>query len=258
MDENNPVGEKWFYTSVPVNYNFPSVRYDIMEGLFLPEDYEEETSENARKASSAFLFSLEEEALALTENLDGIPKMEYGTNARRPKRHPQGFVTVVNTTRNANEGVEDVRVRTRRWFKYGYAYTNQAGFYRINKDYRRPVHYSVIFVNRSGFKIWNSMIDIDPALHHVGKHTRDGHDIHIWRTSRAWRFATVNNAVVNYRSHCAALGVRLPPSDLRIAASNRTGRQGAAPMLRRTYGIVGFTTNSSVATFFLKANSLSI
>ena len=33
---------------------------------------------------------------------------------------------------------------------------------------------------------------------------------------------------------------------------------GSAPMLKRTYGYYGFTTNSQVATFFLKANALTI
>jgi hypothetical protein len=252
----NPEEGKWYYTSVPVDYQFPDIEHEVLEELFLIEEDTTEFS-NGRIASMDFLHQLEDEALKLTDNWEEPLNEDNQPNARRKKRNPVGYVRVWDTSRNRLVGVEGVKVRTRRWFSYGRAWTNSSGYYRINRAYRRSVHYKVFFENSSGFKIWASTIALWKAGHHVGKHNRNGYDINIYTNSRAWRFATVNNAVVKYRRFCAQLGVGLPASNLRIAALDKTGASGA-PMLRRTWGVFGFTSKSALKSFLWKANKISL
>ena len=51
-----------------------------------------------------------------------------------------------------------MKVRTNRWFKWGHGWINANGDYSVNKRYKRDIRYSVKFENRSGFKIWNTLI----------------------------------------------------------------------------------------------------
>ena len=249
---------KWYYTSVPIDYTFPNIEYEILEELFLIDEDIDNASSNGRSTlPRQFLHDLEDEALRLTDNWEEAIDAPDAPNARPSKRNPQGHVRVWDTERQQLVGVEGVRVRTRRWFSYGYAWTNEAGYYRIDRGYRRDVHYTVFFENQSGFKIWSTTLDLSKASHHVGKHTRSGINIDMSTNSRAWRFATVNNAAVKYRRYCNQFGIGLPPSNIRIAAVDKVGG-GAAPMLRRTWGVFGFTSKSDLLAFFYKANGISL
>lgn len=253
----NPAEGKWYYTSVSADYSFPTnIEYEILENLFLTDERTDKAT-NARKASTSFLHKLEDEALRITDNWEEPIKEDAQSNARRAKRHPDGYVRVFDTERRRLVGVEAVRVRTRRWFHFGYAWTTSSGHYRVNRSYRRPVHYTVFFDNSSGFKITKTIVAISKAKYYAGKHNRNGHDINLYTNSKAWRFATVNNAVAKYRRFCKQFDVGLPAHNLRIAVLNY-GRGGAAPMLRRTWGKFGFTSKSTLKTFLLKYNGISL
>ena len=262
--EVDPKEGKWFYTSVPVDYQFPNVQYEILEDLFLMDDLHEDSTvaRGRTEGNSDLLEKLEYEALRITENLT---KEERETNSKArcwvfcgqpPKKYPTGYVKVYDTEKRRLVGVDRVRVRTRRWFSYGYAYTNSSGYYRVNRDYRRPVHYTVFFQNWNGFKIRASTVSIWKAKHHVGQHSRDGYNINMYTNSRAWRFSTVNNAVVKYLRYCTQLGVGLPPRDLRIVASDRRGNGAAAPMLKHIWGAPGSVSRQAVLLFLARVAGL--
>ncbi len=89
------------------------------------------------------------------------------------------------------------------------------------------------------------------AKHHVGKHNRNGYDFNISKNSRAWRFCTVNNAVVKYWKYCDLFKIGKPHSNLRIVANNNSGG-GAAPMLKHVWGLYGFTSKSMFVSFLGK------
>ena len=81
--------------------------------------------------------------------------------------------------------------------------------------------------------------------------------MNFYTNNRAWSWATVNNATVKYLNYCTKFGVGKPHSNLRIVALRGTG-PSAAPMLRRVWGIYGFTSKSKVKNFLAKANGISI
>ncbi len=204
---------------------------------------------------TGFYYQLEDESFRLTGLL---PNDNDGKSQRMPpSRNPTGSLLVRNTNANALIPVVGVKVKTRRLVKLGHGYTNGNGVYTINKSYRYDVNYSVSFENQSGFKVWNTLIDVNPANFNGPKQNRNGWSYNFETNSFGWRFATVTNAVRRYFVHASIFGIGLPHSNLRIAALDRTG-SSSAPMLRRVWGLYGFTTNSGFANFLLKANGISL
>lgn len=168
------------------------------------------------------------------------------------KKKPKGYIKVYNTVTRKHDPVVGVKVKTRRWFKWAKGWTNSQGYYKVNRGYRRSVRYTVVFKNTRGFKIWPSTISISSARYRAGMHSKYGHSIAFNPSSRGWRWSTVNNATVKYLDYCTKLGIGRPHSNLRIVANNKSGG-GAAPMLRRTWGAVGFRTNSDLVSFLNRA-----
>ena len=248
---------QWYYTSVPVDYKFPDVEYEILAELFLPESIE---NSKVTKSSSSiqFLYELEDEALRITGNY--TQPEEYNDNPtlkRASKKAPEGYVKVYDSERKSLVSVEGVRVRTRRWFKYGLGWTNYKGYYKVNNSYRRDVQYSILFENNLGFKIRAYALSATEAIHHVGSHNRNGYNFNIYQYSRAWRFCTVNNAVLKYRKYCDQFKIGKPYSDLRISVSDKSGGS-AAPMFKYVWGFYGFTSKSKVLAFLGKIPGLIV
>jgi len=273
---------QWYWTAVPIDYQFPAVQYEILEELFLSEDVTEEDTEEdevlaadaeqqgdsalatARMSQSTFWEQLEEASLKMTGNWVE-EEQNLAAQFRRRKVRPRGRIRVWNTEINDWDGVEGIKVRTNRWFKWGSGWTRADGSYSINKRYRRNIRYSLKFVNRSGFRIWKSMAAIATAKYNRGgwhnrrKYSRDGWNLNIATNSVAWRLATVNNATVHYLEHCETFDVSKPHKHLRIAALNEMPvGGGSAPMLRRTWGLYGFTGHNKLLNFFYKFNKLSL
>lgn len=271
VDENTEIEQaQWLYTSVVKDYAFnPTVTYEKIEDLFLIEESgleEEEADEEEDETttttiagkngiSKSFLYDLEDEALRITDNREELIEGQEtlsGLTALKSKRIPEGYIKVRNTVTNTDDPVVGVKVKTRRWFKWAKGWTNSQGYYKVNRGYRRDVNYTVVFKNTRGFKIWPSMISISSARYRAGKHSKFGHSITFSTNSVGWRWSTVNNATVKYLDYCKQFGIGEPHDNLRIVANGNSGG-GAAPMLRRTWGAVGFTTNSNLVSFLNKA-----
>jgi hypothetical protein len=264
----NSVG-KWLYTSVPVNFDFNAIQieYVILEELYLTDDEGTTLDCNGQSGRSAGNYSLYESLEDASITISGIfpdspprdisPPILPCEQIQRTKHRPRGFVRVWDSERGVLVPVVGVRVRTRRWFKYGYDYTDENGFYEVDNTYRRDPRYSVIFRNQSGFKIWSSVFAMQRAEHNVGRHDKRGYDVDIQQNSRGWRFATVNNGAVKYAQYCRAMNIGIPDRKLRILATNGDG-SSSAPMLTKTWGLLGFTTNSQLVTFLAKANGISL
>ena len=246
---------QWYYTSVPVDYNFPDIKYEILADLFLPESVEDENSLTT-EVYSDFLEKLEDKALEITGNADDEGSDSVFTT-KRSKVNPSGHVFVKDTELGDDVPVVGVKVRTRRWFKYGNDYTNSEGHYEVDQKYKRDVHYILLFKNSSGFKIREHILSLSKARYNDGEHSKNGHDFYIDQDNPAWRFCTVNNAVVKYRAYCNEFGIGLPPSNLRIVAEDKEG-SSSAPMLKHVWGVFGFTSKSDVLSFLGKANGISL
>ncbi|MDC6362333.1 MULTISPECIES: hypothetical protein [Flavobacteriaceae] len=267
VDENTEILEaQWLYASVLKDYKVPDgISYEKVEDLFLVEPSNVDTDEDGQDDSKTttiagktgiskeFLFDLEDEALRLTGNYEE----SASSYQEKSKKTPQGYVKVYNTVTKKMDPVVGVKVKTRRWFKWAKGWTNSNGYYKVNRGYRRDVHYTVVFKNTIGFKIWPWLASVSSARYRAGKHSRNGYNVNFSTSSVGWRWATVNNATVKYFNYCAQMGIGKPHNNLRIVALGGTG-YSSAPMLRRVWGYAGFTTNSKVSTFISKANKIAL
>lgn len=238
---------------VPVDYPLPNVPYEILEELFIPDQYP-----TTNLSLETILDELETEALKLTGFLKTM-KPEAEIKGWLPsKEKPEGFVTLGN-----GDPVVGVKVRVRRGFTVKSGFTDNKGFYRINHEFRYKINYSLSFENQQGFKIWGNRGVNQPAVYNsdpwLSNASPVGKNITIYSGSKHYNWCLINNKVVKYFSYCKEFGIKTPPSNLRILVLHKSDSKygGSAPMLRHVWGMLGFNTNSQVGNFFLKFNGLN-
>lgn len=251
--------QTWLYTTVKVDYEFietaqksKPIIFEILDSLFLPDEYFN-TDKKRKNVSQHFLYMLEMQAL----NLVGInEKIDFDNS----KGSPSGYIKVYDSYNQKYIPVKRIKVRTRRYFTIKTAYTLENGYYSISHNYNGDAHYSLVLKNRLGFKIWGDWWFLSPARYEFGEHSSSWKSLDISASSQAWRWTVVNNAVYEYFNYCNQLGITKPPDNLRIWVSkNENGvYRGSAAMLRRTWGLYGFTTNSQLLNFYAKFNILNI
>lgn len=256
----------WVYTSLLKDFDYDSLglRHEILEDLFLfeeaqGEDIEEDGSvlAKASDAQISFYEELEKEAFRITGNFEKeLKKNKDDTTAQRcwffcrGRTQPKGTLKVYNTETGGTDPVVGVKVRTYRWFVWGHGYTNENGYYKINKKYRGNPWYSIDFDNPSNkIKIYSTWLSLSDATYRAWTEPKSGYNKTFYTNSYGWRFSTVNNAVVKYRKYCDKYGITKPSSKMRINVTNGTG-PAAAPMLQKTWGFIGYNSHASVSNFF--------
>lgn len=216
------------YTVIPIGHKMEGISYTIIEECCIPDENNPSEIEY-----------VELESLKLTKNIteEEIRELQNSKCILPSRKYPQGRVTVYNTYEQTYVGVQGVKVLVSWFTKIASTYTDAAGNYHISKGFRYKTHYSAIFRNRRGFAIWSNWGPLSPAIHHVGRHDRAGHNIQIGTNSQAWPWATINNAAcLYYDTLCPTFGVPKPlESRLRIWYLDiNPGNSGNActPMLR--------------------------
>ncbi len=135
------------YASVPVDYDFPAVDYEILEQLYIPEQINDN-----RIQAKVSVEELVDEALRITGNLD-----ENEPLARRRRWRPAGTIKVWDSVFNRYVPVKHLKVRARRWFTTYYGITDSNGHFSCNGTFRRPANYSLKF-ERYDFEIRKSWL----------------------------------------------------------------------------------------------------
>lgn len=236
--ENMPMPQ---YASVPVGLNIDAlgVRYEKLEDLFIPDDFEAPANSQSPElqalhsspAKRDFIIQLVNTAMVQTGNDDDVIK----PTTARAAYVPSGRVQVYDTKVNGYIPLEGVRVEARRWFTTHHGYTDANGNYRVNGDFKRECNYSLIFETgefdvRSGNfgqarlngpkqnTPWN--INIAGGLH--------GHHSHVFRG--AYEYLHKNN-----------LGIGIPSygSKIKIGAFDKDDddKNGVAHPSTRTLGV---------------------
>ena len=232
----------WQYTSVPVNYQFPEVQYEIIEECYIPEDDEEDETELKSSYLGDFYGQLEFEAFRITGNLNEESTLKSSNGIMAKKKKPAGTIRVDNnaiksrsSTKIGLEGVMKVKVRVHNFVKWDSKYTGEDGKYKMDKYYRTNIHYAVVFQNETGFTVWGNWASFACANYNMGWHSNSGYSRDIYTNSDAWLWASVNNAAYIYREKlCPKFGVSKPPTYTTIWARNKSNSKwaGSAPMLR--------------------------
>lgn len=202
----------WLYTTVKPDYKFPDVQYEILEECYIPEtEISIATFSNSNDSFSPE--DLEREAFRLA-GLDSMWTDEPLTRAAAA--YPSGRFTVIDTKTGLHEPIKGVKIRVHNIIKWATTYTDEDGYYYIEKKYRTNVHYAMIFQNSKGFKIWGNWAMLAPANHNMRFNTNTGISQDFSSSSNAWDWATVNNAVYDYYEKCHQERIMPPPSDLTI------------------------------------------
>ena len=241
--------EAKIYTVVPVDYQIP-IDYILLENCYIPDDNEDND-----------LINLEIASLLRTGNVTQ-EEVENLQNSKARRVRPEGYVKVYNTVGNGYyEPVKGVKVYTRRLVNISTAYTDNNGYYSMGSKYLFNPIYSLLFENKDGFKIYGNILTLTSAVHNVGTRSKNGYNFNIGKTSKAWPWATINNAALHYRKTLIPhFGIGNTPSDLRfwyIDCESSLG-SGCAPMIRHIAGYTatsvslllnafGVTTSSSLA-----------
>ena len=129
------------YCAVPINKVLTTdVPYEILEELFIPDEYEDEGS--YRYASEDLTEALVDEALRITDNLEQEDELQDHERRRR-KWRPAGTLNVWDDNKGKFIPLEGVKVRARRWFTTRTGISNSNGYYSCNGKFRRKARYSI-------------------------------------------------------------------------------------------------------------------
>ena len=211
-----PEGEMtWQYAVVAPDFDFPDVRYEIIDECFISEH------DTATRADDGIDWTAVERAsYVLTGNEDRLAD-ESMTKAD-VKTIPSGRITIVDEHANGGKpfGVAGVRVSCNSFVKFDQCYTDRDGYYCMSKTYSSDLRYRLVFENEKGFSIGFNLVLVPASVSTLGKSSPSGINMTITKDSeiKLFRRCVVNNAAYDYYSRCSKddLNISSPPSDLRI------------------------------------------
>ena len=191
------------YCAVPVDKALPEVSYEILEELFIPDDYSDD-NEGQRFASEEVTDALVDEALRITDNFE--PE-EYHENQRRARKwRPAGKITVWDDDKRQYIGLHGVKVRARRWFTTRTGIANSKGEYSCNGKFRRKANYSITWM-RYHFTVRKGLI----SARYNGPKKKGDWNLNI-KDGRQEYYATIFRAVHHY-CYKDIKGLRRPPQN---------------------------------------------
>ena len=215
-DPDIPEGEvTWQYAVVPPDFDFPSVRYEVLDECYISEN-----DPGTRADSFIDWSAVEREAYILTGNADRLD--EDTVTKASGKVKPSGRITIVDRHANGGKpfGVAGVRVSCNSFVKFDYAYTDRDGYYVMNKEFSANLRYRLVFKNSKGFAIGFNLVLVPASVSALGKAGPSGVNMTVTEESekKLFKRCVVNNAVYDYLSRCASddLNIAAPPADLRI------------------------------------------
>lgn len=203
----------WQYAVVPVGFEFPDVRYEIIDECYIAD------ASQTTKADGIDWEAVERQAYLMTGNGDKLAESETKASS---KVIPSGRITIVDKDANGGKpfGVAGVRVSCNSFVKFDKTYTDRDGYYKMNKKYSANLRYRLVFQNEKGFAIGMNLILVPASISTLGKASPEGINMTITDKSdgKLFRRCVANNAAYDYYSRCSesANGLIPPPSDLRI------------------------------------------
>lgn len=187
------------------------------------------------------------EAMRLSHHEDEmLPEGTPQARASSTRYYPSGTIRMEETALARSVPVRGVRVKSRRWFKYGSTYTNATGQFYISTGYRSKARIFVEFKNSlattrgfiNSFKFWEAVLPIKYGLglftrtglqniNGLFSYQRDQHSV----GARAWVAATLFNTLADAQNFSAARSIPGPPSGINVWLMPDAAK-GSTPMLR--------------------------
>ena len=202
----------WQYAVVPAGFDFPDMEYEIID-----ECYISESSSGTRADDGIDWDAVERHAYMLTGNEDFLMP-----ETKAEKVSPSGRITIVDEDYNEGKpvGVKGVRVSCNTFVKFDHCYTDEDGYFKMNKKFAANLHYRLVFDNVEDFSIGFNLILSPASSSTLGKASPEGLNMTVTKSSESKLFkrCVVNNAAYDYYQRCAPsdLNISKPPTNLRI------------------------------------------
>ena len=200
----------WQYTVVPVDFEFPDVRYEVIDECYLADD-EEDTK------SGVDWGQVERFAYEMTGNGNMLLPQSRAADTR-----PKGRITIVDKHYNGGKpiGVSGVNISCNSFVKYDDAYTDKDGYYEMSKKFNVELKYRMIFDNKKDFSIGFNLVLVPASVSALGKAPAAGLTMTVTKDSedKLYKRCVVNNAIYDYIQRCSRndLNIDPPPVGLRI------------------------------------------
>ena len=202
----------WQYAVVSPDFKFPDgIVYEVLDECYIADN------DKLTRSDDIDWTLVEQEAYRLTGNSD-----LYMPATRADKSKPKGRITIVDPDYNGGEpvGVAGVRVSCNSFVKFSHAYTDENGYYQINRSYSSKIRYRLVFKNTLGFAIGFNLLLVPASTSAMGKNSPEGVDLNITSNSERKLFcrAVVNNAAYEYITKCSQEGmtIKAPPTTTRF------------------------------------------
>lgn len=226
-DPDVPEGQiTWQYAVVPVDFEFPDIRYEVIDECCLIEN------DAATKSCDGVDWeSVERQAYMLTGNGQMLAPQSKADAVR-----PKGRITIVDKHYNSGKaiGVSGVMVSCNSFVKTDDAYTDKNGYYEMSKKFTADLNYRIIFDNKEDFSIGLNLVLVPASVSNLGKSSPAGLNKTINKDSGDILFkrCAVNNAVYDYIQRCSRNDLNLtpPPAGLRIWILHNLKYSGAVMM----------------------------
>lgn len=204
----------WQYAVVPVDFNFPDIRHEIIDECFISDNLPQSRADDGIDWDE-----VEKESFILTGNSGMIAEH---ASTRASSVHPSGRITIVDEHANGGQpfGLAGVKVMCNTFVKFSSAYTDRDGYYTIPKTFSADLRYRLVFKNEKGFAIGFNLILVPASFSTLGKAPASGLNYTVNKNSDGtlFRRSAANNAAYDYYSRCADddMNISAPPGDMRI------------------------------------------
>ena len=216
----------WQYALVPADFVFPEgIAYEKLDECYLADH------DPGTKADGIDWEGVEKAAYELTGNSSRLKSATKGDGSAKP----EGRISIVDSSLDDEPvGVKGVMVLVHSFVKFSKTFTDDEGYYSINRKYSSEIRYRLVFKNEKGFAIGLNKILIPASTSTLGKHGPEGTSIVVDGNSEKKLFTrcAVNNAAYDYWEQCSAAkpAVKTPPSNLRIWLFQKLDRSSAIMM----------------------------
>lgn len=215
-DPDVPEGDMtWQYAVVSHDFEFPDVRYEIIDECFIAEH-----GTATRSGDGIDWDVVEKTSYILTGNEDRLSDLPE-TKADG-KVTPSGRITIVDEHANGGKpfGVAGVLVSCNSFVKFDSCHTDRDGYYTMSKTFSSDLRYRLVFDNEKGFSIGFNLVLVPASVSTLGKTGPEGINMTITKDSeiKLFRRCAVNNAAYDYYSRCSSddLNITPPPANMRI------------------------------------------
>lgn len=230
-DSEVPEGDiTWQYAVVPPDFVAPDwIECELLDECFIP-------GETATKSAPDWIdwSAVERASFELTGNSDMLAPE---TKADSKPASPAGRITVIDTDYDSHPmGLKGVKISCNVFVKFARAFTDEEGYYEMDKTFTSDPRYRIEFTNRKGFSLGVNLVLVKGSISTLGKHSAKGYNLLITKNSESKLFhrAAINNSAYDYYESCSSNGVKIPtpPGNLRIWSCGFL-EGSAAPMLQQ-------------------------